>query len=70
MTTEMRWAAIAAAFLFALGVFVHAALPRYEYQTSADGSSVVIHDRWAGKFQRAVYDKDGRIQLQPVITPF
>jgi len=70
MTTEMRWAAIAAFFVLALGVVAHGVWPRFDYQASADGSAVVIHDRWAGKFQRAVYDKDGHMQLQPVITPF
>ena len=70
MTTEMRWAAIAAVFVLALGVLADALMPRFEYQASTDGSAVVIHDRWAGKFQRAVYDKDGHLQLQSVITPF
>ena len=70
MTSEMRWAAIAAFFLLALGVLAHALVPRYDYAVSSDGSAVVIHDRWGGRFQRAVYDKDGQMTLQKVLTPF
>lgn len=70
MTTEMRWAAIAAAFLLAVGVLAHALMPRYDMQISQDASSVVIYDRWDGKFQRATYDKDGQLSLQKVVTPF
>ena len=70
MTPEMRWAAIAAAFLFAFGVLAQAFMPRYEFQLSDDASALVIHDRWSGKFQRAVYDKDGQLSLQKVVTPF
>jgi hypothetical protein len=70
MTTEMRWAAIVAGFLLALGVLAHAFLPRYSYAISQDGSAVVIYDRWGGQLQRAVYDKDGQVSLQKVVTPF
>src|SRR3954452_3957461 len=38
MTSEMRWAAIAAFFLLALGVLAHALVPRYDYAVSSDGS--------------------------------
>lgn len=70
LSVEQRWAAIAAFFLLGLGVLAHAFLPRYEYQLAPDGYSLVIHDRWGGKFQRAVYDKDGQLTLQRVLTPF
>ena len=70
LTTEMRWAAIIAAFVLALGVVAHALLPRYSYQVSSDAAAVMIYDRWSGKFQRAVYGSDGQLQLQAVIAPF
>jgi hypothetical protein len=70
MTPEMRWAAIAAGFVLAFGVLAHSLTPRYDWQLSTDGTAVVIYDRWSGKFQRAVYDKDGQMSLQKVITPF
>jgi hypothetical protein len=70
MNTEMRWAVIVAGFLLALGVLAHAIVPRFSYAISQDGSAVVIYDRWGGQLQRAVYDKDGQVSLQKVITPF
>lgn len=70
LSVEQRWALVAAFFLLGLGVLAHAFLPRYEYQTTPDGMSLIIHDRWAGRFQKAVYDKDGQLSLQRVITPF
>jgi hypothetical protein len=70
VAVPIAWALVAACFLLGLGVFAHALLPRYEYSVSADGTSIVIHDRWAGRFQRASWDKDGQLTLQRVLTPF
>lgn len=65
---------VVAAVLAALGVlalFVHALFPRYEFRpVNADGTAIVIYDRWSGRFQRAVYDSDGRVKPMDVFTPF
>lgn len=66
----LKWAAVAAFFLLGLGVLAHALMPRFEYQVAPDGYTLVIYDKWTGKFQRAVYSPDGDLKLQRVITPF
>ena len=59
MTTEMRWTAIAAAFLLALGVLVHEVMPRYDYQASTDGSAVMIYRPTAGNFSAPSMTRTG-----------
>ena len=70
LTLSPVWVAAIAAVLLALGVLAHAFIPRYDYRASADGTSLIIYDRWGGKFQRAVYDEKGDLTLQRVLTPF
>lgn len=60
---------LSAALALMLGLIIHAAIPRYEYTLMPDGA-VLIHDRWAGQFQRAVYDTQGTPTLQTVLKPF
>jgi len=54
------------------GVLAHAFFPRYEWRTieHKDGITVVIYDRWAGRFQQAVYDDAGHLNVRPVFSPF
>jgi len=58
----------------AAGLLAHAFFPRYEWRTIQDGSgatiSIVVYDRWAGRFQRAVYDDKGNLNAMGVFTPF
>ncbi len=59
------------AALAVAALFVHAVFPRYEWRTvNADGSALVVYDRWSGRFQRAVYDEAGRVKPMDVYTPF
>ncbi len=56
--------AVAAALVF------HALFPRYEWQVEGGGLSVVVYDRWQGRFQRADFQSDGSLKAWPVYTPF
>lgn len=56
--------AIAAALVF------HALVPRYEWQVESDGATVVVYDRWQGRFQRADFQDDGTLRSWPVYVPF
>jgi len=59
------------AALAVVALFAHAFFPRFEWRTvNADGSAIVVYDRWSGKFQRAVYDEAGRVKPMDVFTPF
>jgi hypothetical protein len=54
-----------------LGVLVHTLFPRYEWRAvDGNGSSIVVYDRWNGRFQRAQYDADGKVKPMDVYTPF
>ena len=55
-----------------LGLFAHVFYPRYEWRPVQHDSelSVVIYDRWTGRFQRAVYTDTGGLRVMDVYTPF
>ena len=55
-----------------LGVVAHAFFPRFEWRTMKvdNGVSIVIFDRWSGRFQRAVYDDKGGLNVMGVYAPF
>jgi hypothetical protein len=54
-----------------IGVLVHTLFPRYEWRAvNANGSSIVVYDRWSGRFQRAEYDASGKVKPMDVYTPF
>ncbi len=62
------WALLGAVVL---AVAAHVFFPRYEWRTAADnGSVIVVHDRWTGRFQRAEYDGAGKVKAMDVYTPF
>ena len=57
------------AVLIAAAVFVHAFLPRYDWKpVTSDGRSLIVYDKWAGRFQRATFLETGHIQLSDVYT--
>jgi hypothetical protein len=58
--------------LLAVGVLLHSFFPRYDWKTvEQSGSiSVVVYDRWTGRFQRGVYDNGGNLNVMGVFTPF
>ena len=61
--------------VLAIGVTValilHALLPRYEWRTVGDaGNIIVVYDRWANYFQRAVYDEKGKVTPMEPFKPF
>ena len=59
------------AALAVAAIFVHALFPRYEWRTvNAEGTAIVVYDRWGGRFQRAVYDEMGRVKSMDAYTPF
>jgi len=63
------WWALLGVIVF--GIAAHAFFPRYEWRASdASGSALVIYDRWSGRFQRGVYDADGKVKAMQVFTPF
>ena len=53
-------------------IFAHAFLPRYEWREVREPStlSIVVYDKWTGRFQRAVYDDKGTMTVMGVYTPF
>jgi hypothetical protein len=65
---------VVVAVLAALAVaalFLHVVFPRYEFRSvNPDGTAIVVYDRWSGRFQRAVYDDNGRVKPMDVYTPF
>ena len=71
MQTELKiiWI-VMAAFALSAAVVLQVALPRYEFQIIDNGRAMMIHDRWAGRFQRANYDANGEPSLTRVLTPF
>ena len=57
--------------IIASALFVHAFFPRCEWRTvGTDGAVIVVYDRWAGVFQRAVYDDKGAVRAQQPFKPF
>ena len=62
------WIAIAATAL-AIGLILHAVLPRYQL-TALGTESVVVFDRWTGAVQRATYGADGEPRATSVLRPF
>jgi hypothetical protein len=57
--------------VFALGVFAYIFYPRYDWRPIESGNavSIVIYDRWTGRFQRAVYGDDGGLNIMGVYSP-
>jgi hypothetical protein len=55
-----------------VAIFAHAFLPRYEWREVREAStlSVVVYDKWTGRFQRAVYDDKGMLNVMGVYTAF
>ena len=56
--------ALTAALVF-FGLF-----PRYEWEVEQQGSSVVVFDRWQGRFQRVAFLEDGTLKAWGVYVPF
>ena len=58
--------------VIALAVLLHAFFPRYEWRPidHAGSVSVVVYDRWTGRFQRAVYDDKGGLNVMAAYIPF
>ena len=57
--------------LIAAAALGHLFFPRYEWRTvGEDPVSIIVHDRWTGQFQRAVYDAKGSLNVMGVYTPF
>jgi len=62
------WALLGVALL---GIFAHSFIPRYEWRAvSANGTAMIVYDRWSGRFQRAEYDAGGKVKAMDVFTPF
>jgi len=61
---------IIALLTLAAALVLHALFPRYEWQVESGGRSVVVFDRWEGRFQRADFDDGGGLKAWPVYVPF
>ena len=63
------WWALLGVIVF--GIAAHVFFPRYEWRAvDASGSALIVFDRWNGRFQRAVYDANGKVKAMDVFTPF
>ena len=53
-------------------LLAHVFFPRYDWRPveSSGSISIVVFDRWTGRFQRAVYDDKGGLNVMGVFTPF
>ena len=47
-----------------------ALFPRYDWNVEQQGTSVIVFDRWQGRFQRAAFQEDGTLQVWDVFAPF
>ncbi len=47
-----------------------ALFPRYEWNVEQQGTSLIVFDRWQGRFQRAAFQEDGTLRSWDVFTPF
>jgi hypothetical protein len=63
---------IASLIVVAIGLLAHAFFPRYDYRTVQNDKSIsiIVYDRWSGRFQRAVYGDNGDVNVMKVYTPF
>ena len=71
MSHDELWKYVLVAVI-AAAVLLHAFFPRYEWRSmDRDGSvSIVVYDRWTGRFQRAVYDDKGGLNVMGAYMPF
>jgi hypothetical protein len=67
---DVRW--FTALGVLVIVAFAYIYLPRYEWRTTTDTNSVsiIVHDRWTGRMQRAVYDNSGKLSVMDVYVPF
>lgn len=67
---DVRWFSLLGVIV--LAVFAYIFLPRYEWKAVGDDRSVsiIVHDRWTGRMQRAVYDNSGSLNVMGVYAPF
>jgi hypothetical protein len=58
--------------VIAIGLLAHAFFPRFDYRTMQNdkGISIIVYDRWSGRFQGALYDDKGSLNAMGVFTPF
>jgi hypothetical protein len=63
---------VALLVVIAIGLLSHAFFPRYDWRTvqKDDGISIIVYDRWSGRFQRAVFDDKGSLNVMGVYSPF
>ena len=63
---------IGSLIVIAIGLLAHAFFPRYDYRTVQNdkGISIIVYDRWGGRFQRAVYGDNGDLNVMGVYAPF
>jgi len=72
MLPDVLWKYILVAVI-GVAALTHAFYPRYEFRSfdhTAAGVSVVVFDRWTGRFQRATWDEKGGLNVMGVFTPF
>jgi len=63
--------AIGVGVLLAVGIILHAVYPRYEWRVAnAEGTAIVIYDRWGGAFQRAAWSEKGDVTPTQPFKPY
>lgn len=72
MEAVMMWQLLAglACLLLTAALVWFTMFPRFEVIAINDGHSILIHDRWRNRIQRADYDADGNPTLKRMLTPF
>lgn len=54
-----------------IAAILHTMFPRYEWRTAGEnGAVIIVYDRWANYFQRAVYDDKGKVMPMDPFKPF
>jgi hypothetical protein len=54
--------------LIVLFLALRVVFPRYDWHPVGDGHAIIIYDKWTGRFQRAEWSADGKLQLMDVYT--
>jgi hypothetical protein len=63
---------VASLIVIAGGLLAPAFFPRYDYRTVQNDKSIsiIVYDRWAGRFQRAVFGDNGDLNVMGAYSPF
>lgn len=67
--TDNPWLIVSTlGILIVLLLALRVVFPRYDWRPVGDGRAVIVYDKWTGRFQRAEWNADGKLQLMDVYT--